>query len=272
MILVAGGDSFTYGSELADGVTPHDPMGTEPARPQVSQSTWPALLAQAYGMEYQCAAYPGFSNGAIRRTTMNMCERLGDSVGMVVVNWSFPIRYEFRFNYDTEERWGHWYSINAWTAKDLSDIDDIRKEFKVDNPIILEHHINNIKRAEKTGINRFAKTFLQHVGSSIHWATYDSFSNILMLQQYLVSKNIPYLFSMVDEALVNNYTEHLTNNESIAVLHKQIDLSRWITLPNGQGFYTWARDNNYPFGTTHPLEPAHKDAALLIKEQYDKLV
>jgi hypothetical protein len=27
------------------------------------------------------------------------------------------------------------------------------------------------------------------------------------------------------------------------------------------GFYRWASENNYQFGTTHPLEPAHIDFA-----------
>jgi hypothetical protein len=45
MILVAGGDSFVYGSELKDGVTPIDPTGTAPAQQQVSQSTFTALFA-----------------------------------------------------------------------------------------------------------------------------------------------------------------------------------------------------------------------------------
>ena len=52
MILVAGGDSFTYGSELADGVTPFDP--TEDALPIVSMSTFTALLAKDFNMQYEC--------------------------------------------------------------------------------------------------------------------------------------------------------------------------------------------------------------------------
>lgn len=268
MILVAGGDSFTYGSELKDGVTPHDPNGTEPARPQVSQSTFPALLAKEFNIEYQCAAYPGFSNSAIRRTTMNMCEKLSD-IGLVIITWSFPGRYEFRFNYDTEERWGHWYSITPWTG--INEVESIEKEFHTDNPIILQHHIDNLKRAKRTGLSDFAKTFYQHVGSSVQWETYSSFCEIIMMQQYLKAKKIPYIFSMVDEALLNNIM-NMPNNESIQVLYNQIDFDRWVSFPNNQGFYTWARDYKYPMGTTHPLEPAHVDAAKHIKEKYYELV
>jgi hypothetical protein len=268
MILVAGGDSFIYGSELKDGISPHDPLGTEPAYPIVSQSTFPALLAKDFNMQYECAAYPGFSNNAIRRTIMNACEKSQD-VGLVVVTWSFPGRYEFRFNYNTGERWGNWYNVNPWSI--IDDVEQIKKEFKADNPIVLQHHIDNITRAQQTGTAEFAKTFYKHIGSSAYWETYNSLTEVIMLQQYLQLKKIPYIFSMVDEALLNNCA-HLMNDDNITTLYNQIDFDRWVTFPNNQGFYTWARDFKYPFATTHPLEPAHVDAAKYIKENYYELV
>jgi hypothetical protein len=56
MILVAAGDSFIWGSELAD--SPHGgPNG-------YSNNTFSALLAQQTNMDYVCAAYPGNANNA----------------------------------------------------------------------------------------------------------------------------------------------------------------------------------------------------------------
>jgi hypothetical protein len=268
MILLAGGDSFTYGSELADGVSPLDPNGTEPAYPIVSQSTFPALLARDFGMQYECAAYPGFSNSAIRRTVMNSCERI-QNIGLVFVTWTFPGRYEFRFEYDTGERWGNWYNLNHWSI--IDNVEDIKKEFRANNTTVLQHHTNHLLRAKQTGTADFAKIFYKHVGSTAYWETYNSLTEITMLQQYLQLKKIPYIFSMVDEALLNNCT-YLMNDENITTLYNQIDFDRWVTFPNNQGFYTWARDFKYPFATTHPLEPAHIDAAKYIKENYNELV
>ena len=268
MILVAGGDSFTYGSELADGVTPHDPSGTEPARAIVSQSTFPALLAKDFNMQYECVAYPGFSNSAIRRTVMNACETI-QNIGLVFVTWTFPGRYEFRFEYDTGERWGHWYNLNPWSI--IDDVEQIKREMVNNHPTHLQHHINHLLRAKQTGTADFAKTFYKHVGSTQYWETYNSLTEIIMLQQYLQLKKIPYIFSMVDEALLNNCTYSM-NDENISILYNQIDFDRWITFPNNQGFYTWARDFKYPIGSSHPLEPAHVDAATYIKENYNELV
>ena len=268
MILLAGGDSFTYGSELVDGVTPFDPAGTEAALPIVSMSTFTALLAKDFNMQYECTAYPGFSNSAIRRTVMNACEKLQD-VGLVFVTWTFPGRYEFRFDYDTGERWGNWYNINPWSI--IDNIEQIKKEFKVDDPQVFQHHSNHLLRAKQTGTADFAKTFYKHVGATQYWETYNSLTEIIMLQQYLQLKKIPYIFSMVDEALLNNCT-YLMNDDNIATLYNQIDFDRWVTFLNNQGFFTWARDYKYPFATTHPLEPAHIDAAKYIKENYNELV
>lgn len=265
MILVAGGDSFTYGSELADGVSPH---GLKPAYPIVSQSTFPALLAKDFAMQYECVAYPGFSNSAIRRTVMNACENI-QNVGLVFVTWTFPGRYEFRFEYNTGDRWGNWYNLTPWSI--IDNIAQIKQEFTVANDIVLQHHTEHLNRAKQTGTADFAKVFYKHVGSSLYWETYNSLVEIIMLQQYLQIKKVPYIFSMVDEALLNNCM-HLMEDTSIITLYNQIDFDRWITFPNNQGFYTWARDFKYPFATTHPLEPAHVDAATYIKENYHELV
>jgi hypothetical protein len=101
MILVAGGDSFVWGSELADSPN-GGPIG-------FSSNTFPALLAKQYGFEYNCAAYPGNSNNAIARTTILACKQAENQVA-VIVTWTFMPRFEFRFN-------NKWESINPHNCK-----------------------------------------------------------------------------------------------------------------------------------------------------------
>lgn len=267
MTIVVGGDSFIWGSELADSAIPFDNETLKPAHQVISQSTFTALLAKDIGHHYECVAYPGYANGSIRRTVMNACERISD-VDLVFVCWSFPSRYEFRFAYDTGERWGNWYTITPWSA--LDDISIIQKEFKTDNEFVLQHHAENLNRAKKTGTNEFAKAFYKHVGNCGGYGCWNSYTEIIILQQYLKLKNIPYIFTMVDESLLKN-SKHWPD-ESISTLYDQIDLSRWIMFPDNRGFYTWSRDEKYPFGTTHPLEQAHYDAYKYIKEKYHDMV
>ena len=88
MIIVAGGDSHIWGSELQD--SPHGgPNG-------YSTNTFPGLLAKSQNWQYMCSAYPGLSNSGIARAVMNSCETIDNA--FVFVCWSFVNRYEFYLN------------------------------------------------------------------------------------------------------------------------------------------------------------------------------
>ena len=64
-ILLAGGDSFTYGNELAD---------CDPKTP--SKAAWGAMLAASLSMSYSCVADGGLSNTGIARHIMIGCTKL----------------------------------------------------------------------------------------------------------------------------------------------------------------------------------------------------
>lgn len=253
-MIIAAGDSFIYGSELSD------------CQGEPSKHTFPALLAGAD--EYVCVAWPGNANNAITRMAMSACEQFKDKQKGLIVSWTFAPRYEFRFAYDTAQRTGNWYSINPWTIKD--DISEIEREFVNKNKAILDAQQENIRRAKEIGIGDFAKQFFIHIGSAEYWEIYSTLREIVFLQNYLQLNKIPYLFTCADMDILNNYTiEHA--DYTIKSLVNQIDMTKWFTF-NNKGFYKWALDNKYKMGTTHPLEEAHRDAARLMKDQYNELV
>jgi hypothetical protein len=266
MIIVAGGDSFVYGSELGDCTGSY------------SQNTFAALLAQ--GHDYNCVAWPGIGNDGIARRVINEIESWLPEKPFVIVSWTFPGRYEFRFNYDTGQRTSPWYAINAWTVND--DVGSIQKEFVTQDNGILKHQIETIRRAKTTGVADFAKTFYKHVGDSEYWEVYSTLKEITYLQNHLKANRIPYLFTCADNNFWNNYT--IQNADSVIhSLTEQIyrDQANWFWFPPGtgknqtetpRGFYQWARENKYPIGTTHPLEQAHADAANLMKDKFNELV
>lgn len=243
-VLIAGGDSFTFGNELADNNHGRTP----------SQFTYPALLAKRLGLDYNCTALGGASNSAIRRLTMNACENT-DDIGLVLITWSFPCRYEVKFGND-------WEQVSPWSI--LDDFNSIKKDFQTDDKEQFAWHVNKLAKDKDKGLHQFAKIFYHYVGSFEYWELYQSLTDIVMMQQYLELKNIPYLFTSVDHALTN--VDHFKNDVTLTTLLKQLNPNRWMWFPTNLGFYEWALENKFPFGTTHPLEESHQEAEKLVYE------
>jgi len=259
MIIVAGGDSFVWGSELSDSL--HcGPDG-------YSRSTFTSLLAKGY--EYQCAAFPGNGNDSIARMTMIACEKNRGKKQIALVNWTFPGRYEFRIQTKQGSRWE---VINSWTVgKKYTESTDIDK-----NSLVAMFK----DKADLLGIAKFAESYFANVGFLEYWEIYTSFKEIVFLQNYFEANQIPYLFTCADTNMFNSWTIN-NPDETITALYKQIDFNQWYLFPPGKqnnettssrGFYQWAIENKYAIGNTHPLEQAHLDAAELIKEKFNELV
>jgi hypothetical protein len=251
MIIVAGGDSFVYGSELANPT-----------------NTFTALLSS--GHDYQCVAWPGYANDSIARTVIAKCEQQ-HKCG-VIVSWTFPGRYEFRFNYNTRQIKSPWHAINSWTIQSTK---DIVTQLNNPNSKIIGGFARHKDTAEQTGIADFSKTYYEHVGSSEYWETYSTLKEIVYLQNYLQVKNIPYLFTCADTGFMRNHTVD-TADEFIISLRDQIDMSHWYLFPSEnnkpKGFYEWAIENKYPVGVTHPLDKAHYAAFELLQEKFNEMV
>ena len=222
---------------------------------QASKLTIPSLLSNSIGVDYHCCAKIGNSNSAIVRQIMNDCEQYKDQKLAVFVMWTFRNRHEFMFNHAIDGVEYPWYSISPWRIS--------------------------------TGLVKdFSNTFYKHVGSNTTYEVYQSLKEIVLLQQYLKTNNIPYMFTHADDS----FKPHSTNtNISVKTLYNQVDWDQWFifpdqskqsdiasnnfyqtTLPNG--FYKWAVNNQYPIGEkNHPLTQAHVDAAKLMQEKFNEI-
>lgn len=243
-ILVAGGDSFIWGAELTD-------IGNDLTR--YSSSTYTALMAKDCGFEYSCAAWSANANAAISRMTMIECEKqcaLGKDV-VALVSWTFIDRFEFHFNYATYSPIEPWCSINTYGNG-------------------------------KPGVARFTDVFYKHIGTNDIYQQYDSLNSIIVLQTYLKQHKIPYMFTTADNRAGSRYAEFL--DESVLPLRDMIDWDKWFFFPEGdlsvphqtpnpRGFAQWAWEEGYQIAPgRHPLEDAHIDAQLLMKEKFNELV
>jgi hypothetical protein len=125
-----------------------------------------------------------------------------------------------------------------------------------------------------TRTRKILDMFDSNVGAIINWTwplrddVVESDIEIIIIQRYLIERNIPYMFTCADNCMITG--------------HPDIDYSRWFFFPPGQGanqtekprgFYQWAVENKYPCGPqSHPLEPAHADAAEMMKDTFNELV
>jgi hypothetical protein len=267
MILIAGGDSFVFGSELQDQI--NDP----------SLLTFPALLAKENNLEYHCVAWPANANNAISRMVIAECEKQKHEKIAVLVSWSFTQRYEFRFNFNTGQKITPWYSISPWST--IDDVSEIIKEYRSDNLTILQKQKENMNRAKNSGISEFAKNFYKHVGDSEYYELYSSFKEFLFLQNYLENNKIPYIFTTANNSFYLHDNYQRSKDSYLETLYNLIDWQKWYFFKAGssinesqfpRGFYQWAIENKYPMGTTHPLEEAHYSASILLKEKFNELV
>jgi hypothetical protein len=237
MILVAGGDSFIFGNELSD----YDST-------KHSRLTYPALCAHSAGINYVCCARPGNANDAIARMTIEKCQMLLDEDHqlMVIVTWTFPCRFEFPFEYPIDSPTSPWGSIT---------LDE---------------------RGNKEEIREFARTFYKNINSG-WFAEYNSIKNIILLQTYLKSHGIPYVFTAADNVVLRH-----KNDTTLKPIWDLVDFDHWFLFPGAtephnttepRGFYQWAVENKYPVGPNqHPLEQAHLVAATLIQERINEMV
>ena len=83
-------------------------------------------------------------------------------------------------------------------------------------------------------------------------------------------KNIKYFFTLADNTLFyNEMTPHNKMDPFMENLHKEINFTNWFSFGERMmGFNQWASLNDYPRGTTHPLDEAHKDAVQLMKDKF----
>jgi hypothetical protein len=107
------------------------------------------------------------------------------------------------------------------------------------------------------------------------WPTRDdvltSDREILATQQYLEYHGHGYLFTCADNCVVTNHPKINWNNW---FLFPVIPNTGWHANENPRGFYQWALEHKYELALKdkHPLEQAHSDAAILMKDKFNELV
>lgn len=250
MILLAGGDSFTWGNELPD---------CDGSR--FSRQSWSALLAERQGMDYYCVAKPGSSNQSIARRVMQAIDS-SDQVDHVAVMWTYMTRYELRLIDHLEKELlgieqsvdavsdldSGWLNLSTWQSADLQERLSFFPELRKD-----AYFVNKLKAKadfdERSGIRSLSKNYY-FLASTEHHRTL-TLNSIFLLQSYLRQKDIEYTFCCASDEVI----DCLKSNDPLS---KMIDRSRFLNLD--RGFVEWSKTNGHAVSVmNHPVTSAHKD-------------
>ena len=244
--VLSAGCSFIYGAELSDSP---DYAGKDP----LSKLTWPALWAKDNNFDYESVATCGISNSGISRLVIDYCEK--NSTDSVIVQWTYPNRYELRFN-DIVEK--NYFSLNHWLANDLNaNIKDQNfKEF--------------FKIFDKSPMQSIAKIWYNFI-SYYDTDVYTYLKEVVYLSNYLKNKNIKFIFASVFHKYFMDIPK--IKDPSIENLYKISQTLPWVTFDN-QGFIEWAESSGHFDREVwqHPNDAAHLAAFNLVKNQLNILL
>lgn len=259
--LLAGGCSFTFGHELSDDV-----KGQKP-----SEKSWAALLSKTDKFEYKSVAYPGTGNSGIaRRVFEYITSPEYKNNAVVAVMWTFTSRYDWAMPRNKILENTRWTSITPWDTSDRQV--EAETSFSVN-----EAHLVTWKQRrdnmQLTGVGPFADAIYRYAANQYH-ETYLSWKSIIWLQNILEKKKIPYFFTLADNVLFYDELKPLKEIDTfLNGLYNEINFNNWFFFgERNMGFNQWALLNNYPRGTTHPLDDAHKDAATLMKDKFSVII
>ena len=257
--IIAGGCSFTLGNELSDDVDGKTP----------SKQTWSYRLSEHSGSEYVCRAFGGHGNQAVARRVFNAVAHTNDIKGVVVM-WTFLSRYDWAMPRHVNLEDTRWASISPWDTE--SGDKEAHKVMEASKEQQEQWRIRQ-RFLSETGVRDFAEGIYKYGANQYH-ETYLSWKSIIWLQNILEKKKIPFMFTLADNSLFYQELDHHKDQDSFMnALHSEIDLSKWFFFGERcMGFNQWAMMEDYPRGTTHPLDQAHADAVKLMLPTFNKLI
>jgi hypothetical protein len=265
---IAGGCSFTFGHELSD-----DQKGKIP-----SKKSWAYGLKEALSNrhnspmdEYVCTATPGSGNSGIaRRVFQEIVKYEPIQIKCVVVMWSFLSRYDWAMPRHKALEKTRWASISPWDTN-AGNEEAFRK--LAGSPTQRNQWMERSEMFEETGVKDFAESIYKYAANQYH-ETYLSWKSIIWLQNILKSKGIKFYFTLADNTLFYDQMKaHKDQDGLMTALYKEIDFTNWFSFGERMmGFNQWALLENYPRGTTHPLDQAHADAVKLMLPTFNKLI
>jgi hypothetical protein len=260
---IVGGCSFTFGHELSD-----DNKGKIP-----SKQSWAYQLVSNTNKfahdNYVCTAKAGAGNSGIARRVFNAVANTKD-ISCVVIMWSFNSRYDWAMPRHKNLENTRWATISPW---DTDRANEERHEALLGSEGQQEDWKYREELLVNTGIKPFAESIYRYAANEYH-ETYLSWKSIIWLQNLLEKKKIPFMFTLADNSLFyNKLKPHSEQDPFMKALFNEIDFTKWVSFGERMmGFNQWTLMEEYPRGTTHPLDKAHVDAVKLMLPKFNEII
>jgi hypothetical protein len=198
MRLKSFGDSFVFGSDLADSVAITGKV-TVPSR-----STWPALLSRHLGYDYSCYARPGSGNLEILEKILN--QAADSNTDLFVVSWTWIDRYD-RYDHNDPRHpgktWSNWSTIMPTDTTDTAKVyyRDLHSEYR-DKFTSLSYIKLAIDTLDQKGIP-FIMSYIDDLLFDQRWHTSPA---VLELQSYVKDRMTQFEEqTFLDWSRKNNY-------------------------------------------------------------------
>ena len=184
--------------------------------------------------------------------------------------WSFLSRYDWAMSRHTALEDTRWATISPW---DTHIKDNERHQALAGSEAQQEQWKVRSDLQEKTGVSPFAEAIYKYGANQYH-ETYLSWKSIIWLQNILEKKKIPFMFTLADNSLFYDvFKQHKDQDTFMSALYDEIDITKWFSFGERMmGFNQWSIMEDYPRGTTHPLDKAHEDAVQLMLPTFNKLI
>lgn len=217
MRLRSFGCSFIYGSDLSDCA-----HGVDNEHPPPSRFSWPALLAQCHGLNYECHARPAAGNLQILESLLSAIDPAQDD--LYLVNWTWIDR--FSFITESNKSHGHPWNPQGWCSILPS----------AENPI--------------------AELYYKQIHSQFR----DKLETLICIKtaiDMLRDNNMKFVMTYTDELIFETKW-----HTSAAVLKLQDSIRPHVVDFQGLSFWAWAKHNQFKTSVGwHPLDDAHRAAA-----------
>jgi hypothetical protein len=267
--IVSFGDSFIFGSELANNLD--------------GSKAWPGLIANRLGYDYTTQAVVGCANEAIARQIFTYFSAHETQDTLAVINWTWCMRWDFYLQGVKE-----WVGLGPTCApdklKDQLDRAEAADLIKFYNTHVGQAHAWNQYRSLQAimSAQRFLDVHgIKNIQTYMDRELFMTAQSPSRIEHYHAFKDVTWPDITVESDL-DTLPDHIKleldqNYQTIADPDYIQTLQKitWAEMQDfqGQTFLEWSHAHGYPVTPPpgdHPLEQAHQAAANLWLNKYQR--